>query len=100
MEKIFANNAADKELITKIYKQLIQLNIKRNKQPHHPEAIAIMTSKLPSHVIYVKAYFPLETSPLFPSCSLHPNPSGPSIKSDGKTLVCIRKKRTANTTCY
>ena len=29
-EKIFANEATDKELIPKIYKQLMQLNIKDN----------------------------------------------------------------------
>ena len=32
-EKIFANKAMDKGIIAKIHKQLMQFNIKKNKQP-------------------------------------------------------------------
>ena len=33
-EKIFANESTDKGLISKIYEQLIQFNIKKKKQPN------------------------------------------------------------------
>ena len=33
-EKIFANEATNKELISKVYQQLIQLSTRKNEQPN------------------------------------------------------------------
>ena len=38
MGEILANIKTDKELISKIYKQFIQLNIKKKKQKQNPQA--------------------------------------------------------------
>ena len=43
-ENIFANNVTDKELISKIYKQLIQLNIKKITQSKNGQKTYIDTS--------------------------------------------------------
>ena len=37
-EKIIANEPTDKELISKIYKQLLQLNCKKSKRPNQKMA--------------------------------------------------------------
>ena len=37
-EKIFANDMTNKGLISKMYKQLIKLNINKNKQPNQKMA--------------------------------------------------------------
>ena len=38
-EKIFANDATDKGFISKIYRQIIQLNIKKKKKSKHGQKI-------------------------------------------------------------
>ena len=39
MEKIIENETCEKELISKIYKQLTQFNMRKNKQPNQKVGI-------------------------------------------------------------
>ena len=43
-EKIFANDETDKGLISQIYKQLMQLNIKKSKQPNQKMGRSVHTA--------------------------------------------------------
>ena len=47
LEEIFANEVTDKGLISKIYKQFIQLNTKTNKQPNQKMVIRSKQTILP-----------------------------------------------------
>ena len=49
-EKIIANETTDKGLISKIYKQLIQLNARKDKQPNQK------VGKRPKHISPKKTY--------------------------------------------
>ena len=40
-EKIFANDVTNRDLMSNIYKQLLQFNIKKTKQPNQKEYLDI-----------------------------------------------------------
>ena len=49
-DKVFVNDMTSKGLISKIYKQLIQLNIKENKQPSQK------MGRIPEQTFFPKTY--------------------------------------------
>ena len=91
-EKIFANEATDKGLVCKIYKQLMQVNIEKNKQPNKKWAEDLNRHFSKEHIQMVKKHVKRCTISLI----IREMQIKPTIRYHNTVRMAIIKKSTNN----